>query len=69
MATNRSPELKELGSDGELMAMRSGDRVATEQFVRGHGGWMLAVAQRILRDAGLAEDAVQNAFANVFKSH
>ena len=37
-----------------------------EAFVRTHIGWMLAVARRILRDPGHAEDAVQLAFAAVF---
>ena len=58
----------EPGQDSELKAILSKDRSATERFVRGHAGWMLSVARRILGDAGHAEDAVQNAFANIFKS-
>ncbi|MDP6342588.1 MAG: sigma-70 family RNA polymerase sigma factor [Alphaproteobacteria bacterium] len=54
--------------DDDLAALRTGDRVATERFVREHAAWMLAVARRILRDHGHAEDAVQNAFAAVFKN-
>ncbi len=53
-------------SDDEVEVLKSGDAAATERFVRTHIGWMLAVANRILRDAQHAEDAVQNAFAKVF---
>ncbi|MEP2029029.1 MAG: sigma-70 family RNA polymerase sigma factor [Paracoccaceae bacterium] len=35
------------------------------KFVRENTGWMLAVAVRILQDTGLAEDAVQTAFAKI----
>lgn len=38
----------------------------SEEFVRSHIGWMLAVARRVLQDDGLAEDAVQVAFTKVF---
>jgi len=38
-----------------------------EQLVRKHIGWMLALSERILRDRGLAEDAVQEAFADAFR--
>lgn len=55
------------GAD-ELDALRAGDRGATERFVRRHGGWMLALARRMLRHGSLADDAVQNAFANIFKN-
>ncbi len=54
-------------SDGELV-----DRVlahsesAAETLVRRHGGWMLRVALSITRDRALAEDCVQDAFANGF---
>lgn len=42
------------------------NREATALFVRVNIGWMLHLARRYLRDAPLAEDAVQNAFANIF---
>jgi RNA polymerase sigma-70 factor (ECF subfamily) len=35
--------------------------------VRENGGWMLAVARRLVSDEALAQDCVQNAFADVFK--
>lgn len=44
------------------------DRATTEQFVRTNVGWMLAVANRIVADRSVAEDVVQDAFANVFKN-
>jgi len=43
------------------------DKAATEWFVRTHSPWMLFLATRILRDRGTAEDAIQNAFINIFK--
>jgi RNA polymerase sigma-70 factor (ECF subfamily) len=51
-----------------LLHLRSGDRLATERFVRAHAGWMLALAQRYVRDAGVAEDCVQEAFLQAFRS-
>lgn len=52
----------------ELLALRAGDRSTTERFVRQHVGWMLTVANRIVRDEGRAEDVAQNAFAKVFRN-
>jgi RNA polymerase sigma-70 factor (ECF subfamily) len=45
-----------------------GDRTATERFVREHTGWMLALAKRYLKDQALAEDCVQEAFLQAFRS-
>jgi RNA polymerase sigma-70 factor, ECF subfamily len=39
-----------------------------EQIVRDNISWMLSLSTRILNDRTLAEDAVQEAFQNVFKS-
>ncbi|WP_394199538.1 RNA polymerase sigma factor [Litoreibacter albidus] len=38
-----------------------------EELVHEHIGWMFAVAQRVLKDETMAEDAVQNAFTKVFE--
>lgn len=56
-------------SDEAVIALlRSGDNVATEKFVQNNIGWMLAVSRRFLRDSALSEDAVQNAFVNIFRA-
>ena len=44
-----------------VLAAQGGDRDAFAVLAREHGGRLYAVAQRTLRDAGLAEDAVQQA--------
>ena len=41
--------------------------VDTEQLVRDNIGWMLSLAQRILGERSLAEDAVQDAFVSAFR--
>ena len=57
------------GSEYALVEqLRSGDRPVTERFVREHAGWMLALAQRYVKDASLAEDCVQEAFLQAFRS-
>lgn len=66
MKVLKEPELVAKQQRRELASLRSGKTGAVEQFVRHHTGWMLAVAGRILRDSGHAEDAVQNAFAAIF---
>jgi RNA polymerase sigma-70 factor (ECF subfamily) len=59
------PKSAELGL---LCQLRLGERQATEGFVREHTVWMLALAQRYLKDRALAEDCVQDAFLQVFRS-
>ena len=48
--------------------LKAGDDAACEQFVRQHGGAMLAVARRFLRDEHDAADAVQDAFLSAFRA-
>jgi len=56
-----------LSEDELLSALRAGDDRAAEALVRTHAPWMLAVARRVTRDHGLAEDCVQDAFVNAFR--
>ena len=45
-----------------IEGVRAGENIAVSELVNLHGGWMLAVAQRLLRDRALAEDCVQESF-------
>lgn len=45
----------------------SGIAYDSEELVRANIGWMLALAERLLRDRGLAEDVVQESFVRAFK--
>lgn len=51
-----------------LDRMRSGDEAAFAEFVRRHGGRLLAVARRMLRSEEDANDAVQDAFLSAFRA-
>jgi RNA polymerase sigma-70 factor, ECF subfamily len=44
-----------------------GDREAFAILARSHGDRLMAIAQRILRDVGLAEDAVQQALVSAWR--
>ncbi len=50
-----------------LAALRSGDDRAYERLVSEHGGRMLAVARRMLRNDEEARDALQEAFLLAFR--
>jgi RNA polymerase sigma-70 factor (ECF subfamily) len=54
--------------DSLLERLRAGDEKAFEELVRAHGGRMLSVARRLLRDPDDAQDAVQDAFLSAFRS-
>jgi RNA polymerase sigma-70 factor, ECF subfamily len=57
-------------SDGErhwIEAARRGDHVAFRRLVEAHARPMHALAYRILGDAALAEDAVQDAMLNAYR--
>jgi len=53
---------------GLLARLRAGDEKAYEEMVRRHGGRMLSVAKRMLRNEDDARDAVQEAFLSAFRS-
>jgi RNA polymerase sigma-70 factor (ECF subfamily) len=56
------------GADDALTeGLRSGSAEHAERFVRANLGWMRRVARRILRDEGLADDCVQEAFLKAFR--
>lgn len=56
-------------SDGELIQrVAGGDRVAFEELYRRYSRAVLGLALRRLGDRGRAEDAVQEAFASVWRS-
>jgi RNA polymerase sigma-70 factor (ECF subfamily) len=54
--------------DPLVARLKAGDADAFEELVRRHGGRMLAVARRFLRDEDAARDAVQDAFLSAFRA-
>lgn len=59
----------EPASERDLVSrLKSGDEEAFERLVREHGGRLLAVARRFLRDEEEARDAVQECFLSAFRS-
>ncbi len=63
MASNYS--MSDQQQELNIQAIREMD---AEKLVREHIGWMLALAHRMLADYALAEDAVQDAFINIFRA-
>jgi RNA polymerase sigma factor (sigma-70 family) len=56
--------------DADLLArVSSGDEVAIELIYQRYGGACFALARRILDDAGLAEDVVQQVFLALWQGH
>jgi RNA polymerase sigma-70 factor (ECF subfamily) len=51
-----------------LAALKGGDEQAFELLVRDYGGRMLAVARRFVRNDDDAQDVVQTAYLNAFRS-
>jgi RNA polymerase sigma-70 factor (ECF subfamily) len=60
-------EAQEAAERALLAALRGGDDRAYERLVSEHGGRMLAVAQRMLRNDEEARDALQEAFLLAFR--
>ena len=51
-----------------VSALRAGNEDAFDHLIKAHGGRMLRIARRFLRNEEDARDAVQDAFINVFRS-
>ena len=51
----------------DLALTRNRHEIEAVSLVHGNIGWMLALAERMLCDRGLAEDAVQEAFIDAFR--
>ena len=69
MVPAKDAEAVQAQEDAELVAgLRPGDDQAFETLVRRHGGRMLAVARRLLRDEHEAADAVQDALLSVSRN-
>lgn len=51
-----------------LARLREGDALASEDLVRTHGGRLLSVARRMLRNEEDARDAVQQTFLSAFRA-
>ena len=68
----RDTQRNGLGVDAELAAILSGiaagDRAALKQLYDRFGARLYGIAHRILRDSGLAEDALQEAFVKIWRN-
>jgi RNA polymerase sigma-70 factor (ECF subfamily) len=53
--------------DPLVARLKAGDADAFEEVVRRHGGRMLAVARRFVRDEDVARDVLQDAFLSAFR--
>src|SRR5215813_7340884 len=66
---SRQPEPERIQDERLLLAaLRAGDEQAFETLVRLYGGRMLAVARRFVRNDDDAQDIVQSAYLNAFRS-
>jgi RNA polymerase sigma-70 factor (ECF subfamily) len=55
--------------DDDILGERSSATgIDADNLLREHIGWMLTLAESMLRDRGLAEDTVQNAFLAAFRA-
>ncbi len=60
------PTADKIDDSALVDGLRRGSTHAADTLVRAHGGWMIAVARRLLGDASLAQDCVQEAFLSAF---
>jgi RNA polymerase sigma-70 factor (ECF subfamily) len=65
---NPSTDFAHDNEAGLLNGLRQGDAAAYEHLVRRHGGAMLAVARRLLRNDDDARDVLQDAFLQAFRA-
>jgi RNA polymerase sigma-70 factor (ECF subfamily) len=65
MAIPTDPQSRD---DALVIGLKAGDPASYERLVREHGGAMLAVARRTLRDDEEARDAVQEALLAAFRA-
>jgi RNA polymerase sigma-70 factor (ECF subfamily) len=65
--TADEPQVTTVVHDPLVARLKAGDGDAFEELVRRHGGRMLTVARRYLRDEEAARDAVQDAFLSAFR--
>ena len=69
MNAARDAGTRPAGEDPELLAaIRAGDLTAFERVVREHGGALLVLARRLLRNEDEAREAVQDALVSAFRS-
>lgn len=61
------PALPPFDHDAALLACARGERFALRALYEREGRWLLGVAQRIVRDAALAEEVLQEAFLQVWQ--
>ena len=61
------PDEQSKRQDLPLARAEQGSETQAEQLVRDNIAWTLALAERMLCDRGLAEDAVQEAFMAAFR--
>ena len=61
------PDKRSKRQDLAFARAEQGREAQAEIIVRDNIAWMLALSERILRDRGLAEDAVQEAFIAAFR--
>lgn len=63
----RRPDPLPFDHDAALLACARGERFALRMLYEREGRWLLGVVQRIVRDAALAEDVLQDAFLQVWQ--
>ena len=64
----RQPERRISEDENLLAGLRDGDEQAFETLVKVYGGRMLAVARRFVQNEADAQDIVQSAYLNAFRS-